>query len=165
MKKLVAVAALGMAMLAGAVQAKGIAVVDLGRIVKNIPQSEATAKLLQGEFADRLDEIQRLEKQMADKQEEARRNEALLTEEQKMKVGRELQEMDASLKLKAKALQQDGQRRQAEENKKIFVIVQKAISEIAQKEGYEAVLDRQSILYAKPESDISAKVVEHLSKK
>lgn len=165
MKKLVAVAAFGLAIFASAVQASGIAVVDLGRIVKNIPQSEATANMLKAEFADRVAEIQQVEKQMAEKQEEARRNEALLTDEQKIKVNRELQEMEASLKLKAKALQQDGQRRQAEENKKIFILIQRAVSEIAQKDGYDAVVDRQTILYAKPEADISAKVVEHLSKK
>ncbi|MBW8190886.1 OmpH family outer membrane protein [Neiella marina] len=165
MKKLVAVATVGLALFAGVVQASGIAVVDLGRIVKNIPQSEATADLLQKEFSDRVVEIQNVEKQMASKQEEARRNEALLTDEQKIKVNRELQELEASLKLKAKALQQDGQRRQAEENKKIFILIQRAISEIAEKEGYDAVVDRQTILYAKPNSDISAKVVEHLSKK
>ena len=165
MKKLIAAAAVTFAMLTGVAQAAGVAVVDLGRIVKNIPQSEATAKKLQAEFADRVEELKGLEKQITGKQESVRRDEALLTNEQKSKISLELQELDASLKLKAKALQQDGQRRQAEENKKIFVEIQRTIAEISQKEGYVAVLDRQSILYAKPEADISAKVIEKLSKK
>nr|WP_285817642.1 OmpH family outer membrane protein [Echinimonas agarilytica] len=152
-------------MVSGVAQAADIAIVDLGRIVKNIPQSEATAKVLQKEFADRVEELKRLEKQIGEKQEEARRNEALMTDTQKTEIIRDLEEMDATLKLKAKALQQDGQRRQAEENKKIFVQVQKAISDIAEKEGYDTVVDRQTILYAKPEADISAKVIEYLSKK
>ena len=165
MKKLMATAAMTLALFSGMAQATNVAVVDLGRIIKNIPQSETIQKNLQDEFAPRMDELKALEKKMRDKQEAARRDESLLTDVQKTEVMRELEEMDASLKLKAKALQQDGQLRQREENNKIIVVVQKAITEVAQKGGYDLVVDRQGLLYSKPETDISSQVIEQLTKK
>ena len=165
MKKLMATAAMTLALFSGMAQATNVAVVDLGRIIKNIPQSETIQKNLQDEFAPRMDELKALEKKMRDKQEAARRDESLLTDVQKTEVMRELEEMDASLKLKAKALQQDGQLRQREENNKIIVVVQKAITEVAQKGGYDLVVDRQALLYSKPETDISSQVIEQLTKK
>lgn len=165
MNKLVAAAALSCALIAGAAQAANVAVVDLGRIIKSIPQSEAVQKSLQEEFAPKVKELQDLAKKMTDKQETARRDEALMTDAQKKDLIRELEEMQASLKLKEKALQQDGQLRQREENKKIIVVVQKAITEIAQQGKYDLVVERQTTLFSKPELDISAKVIEHLSKK
>lgn len=165
MNKLVAAVAMTLALFSGVAQAANIAVVDLGRIVKNIPQSENVSKSLQAEFEPRVKEIQELEQSMKTKQENARRDEALMTDAQKKDLIRELEEMDASLKLKAKALQQDGQLRQRQENQKILVVVQKAITEISQKEGFDLVVERQTTLFSKPELDISAKVIEHLSKK
>ena len=165
MNQFLAAATMALALFTGTAQAANIAVVDFARIIKNIPQSETVQKTLQAEFEPKMKELQALEKSMQEKQETARRNEALMTDTQKKELIRELEEMDASLKLKAKALQQDGQLRQREENKKILIVVQKAITEISQKEGYDLVVERQSTLFTKPELDISAKVIEHLSKK
>lgn len=165
MKKLIAVAAMTMALFSGVAQATSVAIVDLGRIAKNIPQSEAVAKKIQSEFSGRVAELKKMEKELAEKEQKLKRDEALLTDTQKRDAVRELEDISANLKRKLTALNQDGQRRQAEENQKILVEIQKTISEIAGKEGFDIVIERKVALYAKPEMDISSKVIEHMGKK
>ncbi len=166
MNKLFTIVAISFALLTGTAQAADkVAVVDLAKIIKNIPQSEQVQNTLQKEFDPLIKELKDLDEKMKSKKEAARRDEALMTDAQKKDLMRELEELDATMKIKSKALQQDSQARQREENSKLIVVIQKAISDISEKEGYSVVLESQSMLYFNPTLDISNKVIEHLSKK
>lgn len=96
--------------------------------------------------------------------EKQQRDAALMSETQKTEMLRKMESLKAELQLKGKALDEDMRRRNGEEQNKLLVKVQKAISAIAEKEKYDVVLQRGAVIYVKPTSDISSKVVEALSK-
>lgn len=145
-------------------QAAGTVVIDMGRVLKSMPQSEQLQPVLQKEFADRVQEIQGLEKELNDLVQQQQRDAALMTETQKTELKRKFEALESSYQLKVKAFKQDSQRRQREEQNKLLVLVQKAVTELQKAEGYDLVVARQAVVFATPKVDISDKVIAHLSK-
>ncbi|MGX6655626.1 OmpH family outer membrane protein, partial [Vibrio cholerae] len=50
--------------------------------------------------------------------------------------------------------------REAEEKQKLFKVIQDAVKKVAEKEGYDIVLDTSSMQYGKPEHNLSEKVIK-----
>ncbi|MCL1042050.1 OmpH family outer membrane protein [Shewanella marisflavi] len=147
-----------------AAQAEKIAVVDMQAVFEQLPQREEVSKTLKTEFGDRVAGVQKMQEELRAMLEKQQRDAALMSETQKTDMLRQMESLKAELQLKGKALDEDMRRRNGEEQNKLLVKVQKAISEIAEKEKYDVVLQRGAVIYVKPESDISSKVVEVLSK-
>lgn len=165
MKKLLtaAVLTLAMALPFAASAAEKIAVVDMGKVMQKIPQRAEISKKLNSEFSDRIAELKQLEEQLQKLQEDGQRNSELMTDEQKRKSQRKAESLEAQYKLKVKAFRQDSQQRQQEEERKLLSTIQKTVSDIAKKDGFDMVLTGQAALYAEPSSDISDKVISSLS--
>lgn len=147
-----------------AAQAEKIAVVDMQAVFEQLPQREAVSKTLKTEFGDRVANVQKMQDELRGMLEKQQRDAALMSESQKTDMLRKMESLKAELQLKGKALDEDMRRRNGEEQNKLLVEVQKAITAIAEKEQYDLVLQRGAAIYVKPTSDISSKVVEALSK-
>ncbi|MCG9719801.1 OmpH family outer membrane protein [Shewanella sp. Isolate7] len=147
-----------------AAQAEKIAVVDMQAVFEQLPQREEVSKTLKTEFGDRVAGVQKMQDELRGMLEKQQRDAALMSETQKTEMLRKMESLKAELQLKGKALDEDMRRRNGEEQNKLLVKVQKAISTIAEKEQYDVVLQRGAVIYVKPTSDISSKVVEALSK-
>ncbi|MCG9714484.1 OmpH family outer membrane protein [Shewanella insulae] len=147
-----------------AAQAEKIAVVDMQAVFEQLPQREEVSKTLKTEFGDRVAGVQKMQEELRGMLEKQQRDAALMSETQKTEMLRKMESLKAELQLKGKALDEDMRRRNGEEQNKLLVKVQKAISAIAEKEQYDVVLQRGAVIYVKPASDISSKVVEALSK-
>ncbi|MCL1143343.1 OmpH family outer membrane protein [Shewanella gaetbuli] len=145
-------------------QAEKIAVVDMGGVFEQLPQREQTSQALKAEFGDRVAEVQKMQDEMRGLVEKQQRDGALMSDAQKTELVRKMESLKSDFQLKGKALDEDMRRRQGEEQNKLLVQVQKAINAIAEKEGYDMVLQSGAVIYVKPQADISAKVVEALSK-
>ncbi|QLE87750.1 MULTISPECIES: OmpH family outer membrane protein [Shewanella] len=147
-----------------AAQAEKIAVVDMQAVFEQLPQREAVNQTLKAEFGDRVAAVQKMQDELRDMLEKQQRDAALMSDTQKTELVRNMDSIKAELQLKGKALDEDMRRRNGEEQNKLLVEVQKAINEIAEKEQYDVVLQRGAVIYVKPTSDISSKVVDALSK-
>jgi outer membrane protein len=147
-----------------AAQAEKIAVVDMQAVFEQLPQREEVSKTLKAEFGDRVASVQKMQDELRTMLETQQRDAALMSESQKTDMLRKMESIKAELQLKGKALDEDMRRRNGEEQNKLLVEVQKAISAIAEKEQYDVVLQRGAVIYVKPTFDISSKVVEALSK-
>ena len=147
-----------------AAQAEKIAVVDMQAVFEQLPQREQVSKTLKSEFGDRVASVQKLQEELRGMLEKQQRDGALMSASQKTDMVRKMESLKSELQLKGKALDEDMRRRQGEEQNKILVKVQQAINAIAEKESYDMVLQRGAVIYVKPTSDISSKVVEALSK-
>ncbi|UJF23564.1 OmpH family outer membrane protein [Shewanella sp. OMA3-2] len=144
--------------------AENIAVVDMGEVFEQLPQREQISKSLKAEFGDRVAQVQKMQEEMRSLVEKQQRDGALMSETQKTEMVRKMESLKSEFQLKGKALDEDMRRRQGEEQNKLLVQVQKAINTIAEKEKYDMVLQRGAVIFVKPDADISAKVVEALSK-
>ena len=73
---------------------------------------------------------------------------------------REIASLQSDYKLKAQALDEDNRRRQGEERQKLIMQVQQTVEKVANKEGYDMVVDAATLLWAKPEDNLSEKVIK-----
>lgn len=165
MKKLIKATTLALALGASfTATAAGYAVVDAGRILQQLPQREAVGKKMNEEFQPRVAELQKLQKELVELDQKAKRDAALMTQQEKTSTVRKLKELSSQLELKKTAFEEDRQRRGQTEQNKLLMLVQKAVETVSKREGYDLVLAKQAALFVNPKLDISDKVIQELSK-
>ncbi len=168
MKKIVKAAGvslviLGTSMFANAASAaQKIAYVNTAQVFQALPQREAVLQKMQSDFKDRADELKSIQAQAKTKIEKLKRDGELMSEDQVEKLRIEIGQLDSKYKVKAQALDQASKRREAEEKAKLFQVIQKAVKTVAEKEGYDMVIDIQSLQYGKPEYNISEQVIKEI---
>lgn len=150
--------------LSAAEDTQSIAVVFPSKILQQSPQIEKINKELQAEFKDRLTRVNQLQKELAEMDAKLKRDSELMSKEEVTSLKREAQVKMSELNLKGKALKEDTNRRQNEEQQKIIKAMRSSIQSIAEKNGYDLVLNAEQILFAKPELDISDIVIKEISK-
>ncbi len=89
-----------------------------------------------------------------------KRDGELLGQEEVEKLRIEIGQLDSKYKIKAQALEQASARREAEEKQKLFKVIQDAVKAVAEKEGYDLVVDTTALQYGNPEYNISEKVIK-----
>nr|WP_239480434.1 OmpH family outer membrane protein [Parashewanella hymeniacidonis] len=166
MKKTVTKALMTLALISAPLmaQAEKIAVVDMAAVFEQLPQREAVAKTLKSEFSDREAALKKKQDELRKLLEKSQRDAAIMSADQKTETQRQMESIRADLQLKGKALQEDFRKRSSEEQNKLLVKVQNAINALAKKEQFDLVLPRNAVVFVKPTSDISSKVIEALSK-
>ncbi|MEZ8988694.1 OmpH family outer membrane protein [Vibrio breoganii] len=168
MKKLIKAAGLSLVVLStslvahAAEAAQKVAYVNTAQIFQELPQREAVLKTLQDEFKDKSAELKEIEGKIKSKMDQARRDGELLGDDGVRKLQIEIAGLEAEYKLKGQALERDGKRREAQEKQKLFKVIQDAIGVVAEREGIDMVVDAQALQYAKPELDLSQKVIDEL---
>lgn len=132
-------------------------------VLSKAPQVELIESKLQKQFADRISELKALEEKGKEMQEEGKRNALTMTEEQKIKLNRDLTEIRTSLQAKGKNLNEDSQRAQQAEVNKIRVRIQQIVNKISTDENYDIVLRIEALVFRKEAVDISNKIITVLS--
>lgn len=169
MKTLVKTMALAVVMsgvfVANAAQAQQkIGVVDMMQIFQELPQREAIAQKLQDEFSDRFEEMRQMEQKIQELRQKQERDASIMSEQEKTKLSRDLEQLIAEAQLKGKALQEDTRRRQGEERNKLLGQVQEAINIVAKQENFDLVLQSNAVVFIKADNDLSDEVVAEMSK-
>lgn len=169
MGKVLQVASLALGLMAVGFSAQAsaetkIAVINVPRIMQEIPQGKAVEAKLKSEFSSRISEMQRLETEGQNLAAKLKKDEAFMAADERTKLQRRLAELQADFNLKGQALQEDQRRRFNEEQKKVLDKVQDAIDSIAKAQGYDLVLNGQSVVFGAEKLDISAQVIQQVSK-
>lgn len=144
--------------------AQKIAIVDVQAIMQQLPQTSAMLETLKEEFKDDAAEIKKMEDDLKFFQEKQKRDGALMNDKQKEELNKQIVDVYKKYQEKGQDLQKKSQIRRNEETNKILALVKQAIDNIAAKDQYDVVLRAETVTFAKPEFDISAKVVEQVSK-
>ena len=156
--------ALSTALFAGAAEAQQkIGVVDMMSIFQQLPQREQISQDLQAEFEDRFEEMRQLEQKVQELRQKQERDAAIMSNQEKTQLNRELEQLISEAQLKQKALQEDTRRRQQEERNELLGQVQQAINAVAQEEGYDLVLESNAVAFMKADNDLSDEVVTQMS--
>lgn len=168
MKKMFRVAGLGLALMSlgfsSAALAEKIAVVNVPRVLSELPQMKVIEAKLKKEFEARVREMQRLESDGQAMAAKLKKDESFMSADERTKLQRKLAEMQSDYNLKGQALQEDQQRRYGEEQQQILAKVRTAVDGIAKAQGYDLVLNGQSVVFASPKVDISQQVIDQVSK-
>ena len=139
-----------------------IGYVNSAKIFQALPQREAVTKKLQREFKDKEADLKNLEAKIKTKMEKGRRDGQLLGKEGVRKLQIEVASLQAEYKIKAQSLEQEGNSRDLEEKQKLFKIIQSAVKKVAEKNGFDLVIDAQALQFAKPSLDLSEKVIKEI---
>lgn len=153
-------------MLAGNAVAKEmkIAYVDVQAVAAKIPQSAALQETIRGEFSQRVEAVNKLEKDINFNIEKLRRDGPTMSEAQQDSLKNTLNTQRQQYEQLARPLDEEIRNRQAEERNKILALIKTAIDVVAEREKFDLVLNSGAAVYAKPEYDISEAVAAQVSK-
>ncbi|WP_100642196.1 OmpH family outer membrane protein [Alteromonas facilis] len=154
----------GALMSAPAMAEMKIAVVDAQSVFQAMPEAAAIAEQIQAEFKDQIEEIQQLERDIQFYAESLQRNAATMSEQEKTEMQEKILEARQAYAQKAQPLQQNIQRRQAEERNKLVALIRQSIDKVAADGNYDMIVDAGAVSFVKPEFDVSAKVLEIVNK-
>lgn len=140
--------------------AQKIAYVATGDIMAEMAKATGLNAKLQGQFKSKIDEVQRLEKALTDDFAKVKRDVALMSEKERKAAEAKLQKQDAVLKEKVTALRAEQAKVAGVEQNKLLDKLQSTVQKIAQQKGYTMVLDRNAVVFASAQDDLSQEVLK-----
>lgn len=144
-----------------------VGIVDMQEIYKQIPQMAKIEQSLQSEFAERRQELEKLQGDIRFEAEKFKRESTTMSQAQKDKLREKIQGMQKNLADKGRPLEQEIKARQNQELAKVQGLIVKTIEKIAKDGDFDEVKVKDTTIYFNPKevTDLSSKVVEAVSKK
>ena len=119
-------------------------------------------EMMRLEFQDQSQELKRIQAEAKQKIESLQQDGESMSPDEVEKLRVEIAQLDSKFKIQAQALEKASKRRQAEEEQKLSDVLREVIAKVAAAEGYDMVLDSNAVPFAKPEYDLSDKVLQSL---
>ena len=142
-----------------------VGVVDVQSVAQQLPQMAAIQQKVADEFKDQVEALKKLQADAKFNYDKLQREGMTLSAVQQEELKKTIIGQQKELEEKGKPLQQQMQRRGAEEQNKILALVEKAIQDEAKKSGYNMIFHKASIAFSDAEeNDISDKVAERVKK-
>ena len=138
-----------------------IGYVNTQRIFRDAPAAQKAAKKLEGEFAKRDQDLQRMAKQLQGLQENLEKNSVTMAEADRRAKEKEFSELSREFQRKQREFREDLNLRQNEENAAVIEKANRAIKQIAESEKYDLVL--QDVVWVSPRLDITDRVIKALA--
>ena len=141
-----------------------IAVVNVQEAISQIPQAAALMQALETEFKDEKAVIEQLQKDLTFEDENLKRNGSIMSEKEKQDLQGKMAGLYQQYQVKVKEFQQKVAQRKNEETNKLLALVTQVVDNIAAKQDFDLVISKQAVVFSKPNTDITSKVVEQVSK-
>lgn len=141
-----------------------IATVNVQKVIAQLPQMTAIQQTITNEFKDQIDALKKMEGDIKYNMEKRQRDEAIMSKKEIATLEETINGLRQEYAAKAQPLQQNLKSREQEEQQKILLIVKESVEKVAEKEGYDLVLQQSAVAFSKPDSDITTKVVEQAAK-
>jgi outer membrane protein len=140
-----------------------IGYVKVEEVIRNASISKTAENKLKKEFAKKDAELQKLGTELKKKVEIFDRDQAILSNEEKKKIQRDMSDMERDLQRKQREAREDLNQRKNEE---LAAVVEKAravIKTLAKKEKFDLIVEQA--VYAAPSINITEKVIKALNAK
>jgi len=141
-----------------------IGYVQVDKILQEAPQTAESGKKLEKEFSPRTQELERMQKQIRDQESALEKNSLTLSETERRNKERDISNLKIEFQRKQRELREDVNLRKNEELGTLQERINKAVSTVAQAEGYDLVI-YSGVAYASNKVDITDKVLKSLGKK
>lgn len=138
-----------------------IGYVNTQRIFRDAPAAQKAGKKLEGEFAKRDQELQKMAKQLQGLQENLEKNSVTMAETERRAKEKEFGELSREFQRRQREFREDLNLRQNEENAAVIEKANKAIKQIAEAEKYDLIL--QDVVWVSPKLDITDRVIKALA--
>jgi outer membrane protein len=136
--------------------------VSTERILRDSKPAKAAQAKIEAEFKKRNDDLQKLSDNLRAQAQKLDKDAPVLSEADRSKRQRQLQDMDSELQRKRREFQEDFNRRRNEEFSGIVSKANDAIKRIAEQENYDLII--QDAVTVNPRIDITDKVIQSLGK-
>ena len=135
--------------------------VNTQRIFRDAPAAQKAAKKLEGEFAKRDQELQRMAKQLQGLQENLEKNAVTMAESERRSKEKEFGDLSREFQRKQREFREDLNLRQNEENAAVIEKANRAIKQIAETDKFDLIL--QDVVWVSPRLDITERVIKALA--
>ena len=135
--------------------------VNTQRIFRDAPAAQKAGKKLEGEFARRDQDLQKMSKQLQGLQENLEKNSVTMAETERRAKEKEFAELSREFQRRQREFREDLNLRQNEENAAVIEKANKAIKQIAEAEKFDLIL--QDVVWVNPRLDITDRVIKALS--
>jgi outer membrane protein len=140
-----------------------VGVVNVARLLEDSPQAKSAMQALQEEFAPRQREIVAQQKDLRTQQEKLQRDGAVMAENERRNLERDVRENERELSRKQSEYLEDLNLRRNEELGKLQRSLLQEVQTFARSGNYDLVVG-DGVLFAKDSIDITAQVLAALSK-
>lgn len=138
--------------------------VQVDKILQEAPQTAETGKKLEREFSPRSQELERMQKQIKDIEAGLSKDSLTISETDRRNKERDLSNLKIEFQRKQRELREDVNLRKNEELGSLQDRINKAVTAVAEAEGYDLVV-YGGVAYASKKVDITDKVLKSLGKK
>jgi len=138
--------------------------VQVDKILQEAPQTVESGKKLEKEFGPRTQELDRIQKQIKDIQAALDKDSLTMSETDRRNKERDLSNLNLDFQRKQRELREDVNLRKNEELSGLQDRINKAVTSVAETEGYDLVV-YSGVAYASKKVDITDKVLKSLGKK
>lgn len=141
-----------------------IGYVQVDKILQEAPQTAESGKKLEKEFSPRTQELERMQKQIRDQESALDKNSLTMSETERRNKERDISNLKIEFQRKQRELREDVNLRKNEELGSLQDRINKAVTSVAETEGYDLVV-YSGVAYASKKVDITDKVLKSLGKK
>ncbi|MCG8669300.1 MAG: OmpH family outer membrane protein [Pseudomonadales bacterium] len=153
-----------MSLLSFQAMAGKIAVVNVQDAIKKSDAAKLWIQKFESEHATEQADLRVLESELKAMQERFKKDEAILSDDEKRKANKAMQEKYEELQFRGKQLQKEYKAGQQELVQSMLPKVNKALNALMEKDAYDLIVHREAVLMLKPEFDITDKVIEQMNK-
>jgi outer membrane protein len=140
------------------------AFVNVEQILKDAPQTAESGKKLEKEFSARQQDLEKMARQIKDRETALDKDSLTMSESDRQNKERDLSNMKIDFQRKQRELREDANLRKNEELAAIQDKINKAVTAVAEADGYDLVI-YGGVAYSSKKVDITDKVLKSLGKK
>lgn len=138
--------------------------VQVDKILQEAPQTSESGKKLEREFSPRTQELERMQKQIKDTDAALDKDSLTMSETDRRNKERDVANLKLEFQRKQRELREDINLRKNEELSSLQDRINKAVTSVAETEGYDLVV-YSGVAFASKKIDITDKVLKMLGKK
>ncbi len=142
-----------------------IAVLNVQRALGESEEAKGLAEGIQQDLQEQQDELQALQEEIQALQEQLETDAEILGDDEKRRIGKDIEDKRLDLEFGANKLQKEVQDRQEEILRQMAPKLDAVLKDLIEIEGYDVVLQRSGLLYVNTKHDITRKVTEKLNEK
>ena len=165
MNKLIPTFFIAIALISGTASAElKAAFINSAIILQEAPQAQQAIADMKTEFQDREQALRVLSEEIQKEEQNLQKDAAIMSPEQKKKMGEALLEKKRKLRFDAQSLKEDLDLRRKQEIQKLRNSISAVIQEYAKSQGYDLVFT-EGVAYADEQVNITDEILEELKKK
>lgn len=135
--------------------------VNFAALLDNAPQSEAASQQIQQDFAKRDRDILAQQQELATREENLRRNAAIMSVEERTRQQGELRRLERELRRTQEEFREDLNLRRSEDLSALQKMMAEVIREMAREESYDLIIT-DGVIFAGENVDITDRILERL---